>query len=325
MGCDDWIAQHTEAAPGHFEGQKRGYWTAGSFSGRWQTQNDALWSISAPKVKSGCGGIDVFLGGIDMLNFQYMVDKLQNILQVAPAAAFDIALKTLCEPCASTIKTLENATNMLNQIQIDDCKASKAMVATIASPFVSDESRQAKLADTQADFVQSSGIDTLWHSVKKATSANNDNPSVDLKQTLKGCPKEVISVFGTQGSVMDNLARQIGFNDTLYTDLLRGLLGDINIVSVSTSFKVVFIPPCDKNQRLTIDDFLNGRGTARNDSGSCYSIKDVNKNLILWVNKKMQSIAAKDKARSPLNSDDAAFVNALPFPAFNIIKTALGT
>jgi conjugative transfer pilus assembly protein TraH len=322
---DDWITQHTETSPGYFEGQKRGYWTAGSFSGRWQTSNDALWSVSAPKIKSGCGGIDVFLGGIDLLEFQYMVQKLQNILQVAPAAAFDIALKTLCEPCASTIKTLEYMSSQLNQIQIDDCKASKAMVATIASPFVSDESKQAKLADIQADFVQSSGIDTLWQSVKKASAANNDNPAVDLKQTLKGCPKEVMAVFGASGSVIDNLARQIGFNDTVYTDLLRGLLGDINIVSASTSFKVVFIPPCDKNQRLTIDDFLNGRGTARNDSGQCYSIKDKNKNLILWVSKKMQSIATKDKNRSPLNANDAGFVNALPFPAFTIIKTALGT
>jgi conjugative transfer pilus assembly protein TraH len=322
---DDWITQHTETSPGYFEGQKRGYWTAGSFSGRWQTQNDHLWTVSAPKVKSGCGGIDVFLGGIDLLEFQYMVQKLQNILQVAPAAAFDIALKTLCEPCASTIKTLEYMSSQLNSMQIDDCKASRAMVATIAKPFVADESKQAKLADIQADFVQSSGIDTLWQNIKKTTTANNDNPAVDLKQTLKGCPKEVLAVFGTQGSVMDNLAQQIGFNDTVYTDLLRGLLGDIHISALNTSYKVVFIPPCDQNQRLTIDDFLHGRGVARDDSGTCYSINDKNKNLILWVNKKMQSIATKDKNRSPLNADDAGFVNALPFPAFAIIKTALGT
>ena len=322
---DDWLAQHTETAPGHFEGQKRGYWTAGSFSGRWQTQNDALWTISPPQVKSGCGGIDAFLGGISLLDFEYMVQKLQNILQAAPAAAFDIALKTMCEQCASTIKTLEYMSSQLNSIQLDDCKASKAMVATIARPFVSDESKQAKLADIQADFMQSSGIDTLWQSVKDASRADNDRPAVDLKQTLKGCPKEVLTVFGSHGSVIDNLARQTGFNDTLYTDLLRGLMGDINIVSLPDSFKINFIPPCDKNQQFTIEDFLNGRAIARSDSGKCYSIKDKNKNLTKWVNSRMQDIAQRAKNRSTLLPADAAFIDAIPFPAFSIIKTALGT
>ena len=31
---DDWLQQKTETSPGYFEGQKRGYFTGGSFSAR---------------------------------------------------------------------------------------------------------------------------------------------------------------------------------------------------------------------------------------------------------------------------------------------------
>ena len=92
---DDWLQQKTETSPGYFEGQKRGYFTGGSFSARWQQSNDYLFTAMPPKIKAGCGGIDVFLGGFSYLNFEYLVTKLQRIMQAAPAAAFDIALNVL--------------------------------------------------------------------------------------------------------------------------------------------------------------------------------------------------------------------------------------
>jgi conjugative transfer pilus assembly protein TraH len=321
---DDWITQHTETAPGYFEGQKRGYWTTGSFSGRWQTQNDHLWSVSPLKVKAKNCGIDAFLGGVSFLDFDYMVKKLQNILQAAPAAAFDIALKTLCEQCSSTIKTLETMSSNLNSIQLDECKASEAMVATIAKPFYP-ESKQGQLAQIQGEFLQSSGVLDLWHAANKISEGNKDKPADDLKKAMKGCSPDVLAVFGTQGSVIDNLARQVGFNEAQYTDLIRGLTGDIIINANPDSYNVSFIPPCDRNQKFTIDDFLQGRVYARNDSGACYKITDTNKNLTNWVNKRMADIAQRTRAHSPLDASHESFINAIPFPVFAVIKTALGT
>ena len=96
---DDWITQKSETSPGYFEGQKRGYFTGGSFSARWPQTRDYLVSFEPPRLKFGCGGIDAFMGGFSFMNFEYLVQKLQRIIQAAPAAAFDLALKNLCEPC----------------------------------------------------------------------------------------------------------------------------------------------------------------------------------------------------------------------------------
>jgi conjugative transfer pilus assembly protein TraH len=65
---DAWAAQKTETSPGYFEGQQRGYYTGGGFSARWNLQNDYLWSVTAPKLKTGCGGIDAFMGGFSFLS-----------------------------------------------------------------------------------------------------------------------------------------------------------------------------------------------------------------------------------------------------------------
>ena len=84
--------------------------------------------MEVPRIKSGCGGIDVFMGGFSFMNTDYLVNKLQAILAGAPAVAFDLALKTLCEQCSNTIKNFEALADKLNSMQFDECAASKELV-----------------------------------------------------------------------------------------------------------------------------------------------------------------------------------------------------
>ncbi len=153
---DDWIQQKTTTSADYFEGQKRHYGTLGGFSARWQPSQDHLFSITPPKFKSGCGGIDVFLGGFSFLNADYLVQKLQNMMNAAPAVAFDMALNTLCSQCAKTLKALEAISDRLNQLQFDDCKATKAVIATIASGLTTGNAHKVAEAEKThdiADFV----------------------------------------------------------------------------------------------------------------------------------------------------------------------------
>src|SRR3546814_9800935 len=65
--AESWFGNVTYTSPGSFEDQTRGYLTAGGMSGRVDVHNDYLMSLSLPKVKAGCGGIDMFLGGMSFL------------------------------------------------------------------------------------------------------------------------------------------------------------------------------------------------------------------------------------------------------------------
>lgn len=205
-----------------------------------------------PKVKAGCGGIDVFLGGFSYLNFEYLVTKLQRIMQAAPAAAFDIALNVLCEPCSKTIKSLEAITNTLNNLQLDECKAGRALVATMVPPSLAEtKDKQAKLAGIQGDFLQSSGVNDLWKSINDQTSANANKPVTNMKQALAGCPQDIRDVFGTSGSVINNIAAKTGFNNQSYLDMLRGFVGDVYIIDAGDAgFQVGHTPPAIKTGML---------------------------------------------------------------------------
>lgn len=326
---DDWIQQKTETSPGYFEGQKRGYMTTGSFSARWYNSNDYLFTAEPPRVKAGCGGIDVFLGGFSFLNFDYLVQKLQRILQSAPAAAFDIALNVLCEPCSKTIKSLEAITDALNSIQLDDCKASKVLVAKAFDALGSDNSRVK--AEAESNFMLGSGIEDLREKIKKIWETNDNQFTRNTGEQTAGCPTELNIVFNTPNTtVLQAIGRYRGYPDE-YIDLARGFIGDVLIVETvdsngSRQNKPIPIPPCPENKPDSIENFFTGNAYMRPaNGGACTRITDVNANLVEWSSNKLLSIEGKIRNSQPLSDDEQAFINNIPLPVFSALKMAVSS
>ena len=119
--------QLTNLTPNSYRGQERGYWMGGSMSVRIPNETIQPFSMSIPRISAGCGGIDIVTGGFSYLGFQYLVDKFQNILSAAPAFAFQIALGTLCPDCKNVLDSLEMIADMINNLNINSCQASKAI------------------------------------------------------------------------------------------------------------------------------------------------------------------------------------------------------
>lgn len=324
---DDWIDQSTTTAPGYFEGQKRGYVTGGSFSARLQTSNDYLFTVTPPKIKSGCGGIDAFMGGFGFLNFDYLVQKFQKILAAAPAAAFDIALKTLCESCANTIKSVEGIANSLNSLQLNDCQAGGALAAYLMSPLAPDnEALQTMTSKMQSDFLINSGLDDLAKKVKDMSASNNDKPAqnTDFTQMIAGCPPEIKAVLGTNGSVLSNISQTLGSSSS-YSDLFRGIVGDINVNIQPAQLNISYMPHCDKNRDFTVESLLNGQTQGKDAGGTCYDIPDANRNLRTFVNVKLLSIVNAMKTRGTIDSSDQAFIDGSGMPIWDALRTAVAT
>lgn len=326
---DDWLTQKSETAPGYFEGQKRGYYTAGSFSARWPQGNDYLMSITPPKVKSGCGGIDAFMGGFSFLNVDYLVQKLQRMIQAAPAVAFDIALKVLTQEMPETLGKFENIINKLNNIQLDECKGGKALLATIAKTGFGD-TKKGDFAAMQGDFLQSMGIKDNWTDTTKEAKANNDNPTSNAMAdpssgVTSGCTQEVKDIFGETGSVMEKLGAKFG--SSAYVDLIRGMVGDVYVQKTGDGlFTVAYKSSCEQNKKMSVDNFVDGKAYAMNSSWNCYQITDANKNLSKWATDKMISIATKLKSKNTApDADDLAFMNTNPLPVGLVLKYAVGT
>ncbi|MDO9530002.1 MAG: conjugal transfer protein TraH, partial [Syntrophales bacterium] len=335
---DSWLDQKTTTPAGHFEGQKRGYWTGGSFSGRVQTSKDYLATVMPPKMSAGCGGIDIFSGGIALLDFDYLVQKMQNILQAAPAVAFDLALNVLCEPCANTIKTMEAIANSLNALQLDDCKASRAVVAKIMSPLANNPwATKTAAADLQAEtskFMASTGTEGNWTKLKDKLDGiwNNKLPEgTKSAETgmLSGCPTIIRQVYLTPGSLLKNVADRTGLDNDALLNLIRGVVGDITIRMIESSPRALYVPACGQNVNATFDNILEGKVYIMTVDGSgitaCSPAPSTNINLTDYVGQKMIDIAGKMSNGQMLTDAENDFIDNNPLSLGGVLKMAVGT
>ena len=335
---DDWLQQKTVSSPDYLEGQKRGYFTGGSFDARWyQPGNDYPFSVAPPKFAAGCGGIDAFMGGFSFMNMNYLVKKLQSILTSAPAFALDIAIQNYCPQCSATMSKLENISDKLNSLQFNDCAASKAIAAEIVGPFTKNKGQY---ANALSNYAQSQGWTSLWQDMKQAWNTNNNNAaapnqkSVDLSGMFSGCPQEIVDLFLTPGSLLDHLQSEFGGVSTDYIKLLRGFIGDVEITQDPDGKPdLVPVPACPQNSKTTVDDFIAGTTQAAGDpvktgsgwQSACGPLPDANADLEQWAMNIMSGVAAQMEAGQPLSSDQETFMKEIPFPAKLIMKYAVAT
>ena len=320
---DNWLSQRTETSPGYFEGQKRGYFTGGSLQARWRMSNDSPISVSMPRIRSGCGGVDLFMGGISFLDPEFLVDKFQRIIQAAPALAFDMALKEMCKECSESMAKLEGATNWLNSLQLNDCAISKRVVATVdkGSPDVMGE----VLNEITGGVTLNQAMEKNWQAYQQRTKASNGRPNADIRTAIDNCPADFLAIF-TNGSVVANATTRLGLD--AYQDIIRGYVGDVEVSwnVDANNYVPTKIQPCRENKPYDIIDFIDGSPRGRHSSaqgGDCYL--DTTTDLSLYIRQKLTGIANKINTNSPLgySSEEQTFIDNAPLPVLQIMKTAV--
>lgn len=332
---DDWINQRTVNTPDYFAGQKRGYYSAGSFNSRWPSTADYPVTVEMPRLRSGCGGIDVFLGGFSFMNFEYLVQKLQRILMSAGAAAFDLALKTLCEPCSSTIKSLDSLANQLNAMQLDECSAAQGVRAILddgTGGFASTETMAGRLTTALKENKISQGVSELFQSITEQDRANRNTPRpADVAQAVSACNADLKNVFlsdlSAQGTLLlHNLGVvKMGMSES-YVDLIRGLAGDVRIENVDQAFRVSYVTPCPQNTPEDVAAFIDGNVWAKaRGNMTCYQITDANRDLTNFIQGQMTAIANRMKTKALPTAQETAFIESSPFSLGLSLRSAVST
>jgi conjugative transfer pilus assembly protein TraH len=315
---DDWVNQSVVSGQSSFATQKRNYATFGGANLRWQTHSDPLVSISKPRFKAGCGGIDAYMGGFSFMQFEYLVQKLQRIMGPAAAGfAFDIALNTLCEQCSKSIKSFEAIIDRLNALQLDDCKASKVVATTIVDGFKNPGKRSSEATEAWTDFAQSTGAEDLWTSMKdfagnKKAEAVKDKIGANTADVYSSCPQLIKDVFFTNGSLLEHLGNKRSYPEA-YIKLLRGLLGDIDIQNNVNQYPMSL---CYNNTDITeiADKIYNGKVEIEDAGGNCQPMGNIVVNGATYNNYKsyvtsmLTNIAQKMINKQALSSAEENFI-----------------
>lgn len=318
--AESWFDNVTYTSPGSFEDQTRGYITAGGMSGRVDVHNDYLMSISLPKVRAGCGGIDMFLGGMSFLDPDYLVQKLESILQAAPAVAFQYLLETLDEKMGNIISKMEAATNFLNSIQVNDCRLANRMVQIAKG----DDNMSGIIEEMTGYRSVKQGFAKSYQQSREKIEANSNNPTEDLKDALANCPAEVTDIFRT-GSLLSHAAARVGAGD--WASVMRARVGDVYMRWDANDKVPLFtaIPQCPAQDTESAQDFLTGRVQRRSlnlpPSAADCGQDGSGRGALVLARERMQSIATKIRTRAALSAEERQFVaNVRTLPIYRMLE-----
>jgi conjugative transfer pilus assembly protein TraH len=318
--AESWFDNVTYTSPGSFEDQTRGYVTAGGMSGRVDVHNDYLMSVTLPKVRAGCGGIDMFLGGMSFLDPDYLVQKLESILQAAPAVAFQYLLETLDEKMGNIISKMEAATNFLNSIQVNDCRLANRMVQIAKG----DDNMSGIIEEMTGYKSVREGFSKSYQHSREKIQANQGNPTEDLRDALENCPAEVTEIFKT-GSLLAHAAARVGASD--WAGVMRARVGDVYMRWDPADKVPLFtaIPACARQDTESVDDFLTGkvqkRAIAVPPTAADCSVDGTGKGALVLARGRMDSIALKIRTRSALTVEEKQFVaNVRTLPVYRLLE-----
>ena len=244
---DEWFDNSIRSGGVSYQGEQRGYLTGGSFSGRFRMSNDSLFTVTPPRINASCGGIDLFAGGISYLDPEYLVQKLENILQAAPAVAFSLALEHICAPCDDAIKELERIAAEINAVALNDCQAANKVARIVMPEALIGEEAKMTVSDLRLSSGQSKNA---THVQEEVAAAGDAAPAgTNLRQVIDGCPTRVTDLLAS-GSLVGHAAANANLGD--FEDLIRGMVGDVatywdpGMPDVLPVFEPV--TPCERNE-----------------------------------------------------------------------------
>jgi len=326
---DQWFDQATSTAPNYFEGQKRGYFTAGSFSARIPTSNDYLFSIERPRVKFGCGGIDLFLGGVSFANFEYLVQKFQRLIQAAPIVAFQIALNTLSPSLNQILGDVDKIIDALNQLQFNECQ--------ILKPFTTlnlrDDDAGAKFEAAAKAALDSTGATNLFYSLFGGTETassqdvvqDTSGNKVSADDTIAGCPAEVQQLVQDSSLTIYQYAVNQNSGLSFFVPYLRAIVGDLKAIKGASVYTFSYDPPCSQAKTELIRNGVLYIKTCSDNTSCCVQesntkLNDKVANILLSAMEKIES----KQAMSP-DSEYIKLVQMSPLPVHMLMRYSIVT
>lgn len=301
----NWLDNAVYDAPSSYHGQKRGYYSGGSFNVRLDQSTEFPISVQAPKLKVGCGGIDGFMGGVSFLDADYLVEKVQGVMQAAPYVALDMAMKTMCKECSDTLNKVEQITNMLNGIQLNECAMSKPVAMAMVNQDPS--ALQGLWTEVTGTKNLDDAATRMWGETADKIRDNNNSPTTSLKAEVEGCSKDFKDLMA-DGSVIEHMADKVGMSS--FTELLRGYVGDVFISSPNNAPIGVMVPNCEQNDSFDITYMMRGKGYVMKSDGKC--VQQTGTSVYGYVEDMLTKIAQKLKTRAPLTAQEEKFINSSP-------------
>ena len=95
--------------------------SGGGLEWRIPNKNFQVVSITPPRLSSGCGGIDMYLGAYSFPNKDSFVQALRNFGQAAIGYFFQLALNTMAQEIAATLEVINDLAQRVTALGMNSC------------------------------------------------------------------------------------------------------------------------------------------------------------------------------------------------------------
>lgn len=114
-----------------FKDQQAGYYTGGGLYARKPIMSSQLASLHLPDYKMGCGGIDLYTGGMSYISKAEFVKLLKNIGSSAGGFSFQLALGVVSPQIKGVMDELHAIAQRVNSTNINSCEAGASLVGSV--------------------------------------------------------------------------------------------------------------------------------------------------------------------------------------------------
>jgi len=316
-----WGFLATGSTPGAYMAQKRGMIIGGTLNARAKVEPIQLFTIKLPYFKAGCGGIDLYFGGISFINAQEFKNLLTAIGQNAIGYAFQLGLEAVCPTCNEELKNLVKKIQDWQKMFTDTCTAAKNLVDWGLGSLKGEINKNFCVQDCVA-----SGTDPHICQINCS----------DTKTTAQRI-KKIVTQAESQGKLPPVQSPGIAAVKALQG---KGIGKDEieTIMSVAGTFVCNIDPNTDDSTMackyypptLKLQDFIYGNEKAKiytynSPDDTSLATKEINlKGLYLEAVSNIQKIAQKIVNHQPIpdDSEEGKFINASIVPVYSFLTRA---
>lgn len=311
----------TEA--GGYQDQTGGFYTGGSVFARSKVNNAELFSLQMPHYRSGCGGIDLFMGGFSYINAAAFTQLLRNIGSNAGGYAFNLALATVTPQIKSVLDELSAKVQQMTNQNINSCEAAATLVGGVWPQ--SDASSQLLCNAMSKDL----GVATDWAQGRQKCGAELQRTAINNRKGEQTAFKDVL---GDEFNIAWFAIQKNGFlrGDAQLAEFFMSISGTIISRRVGDRLEMKVLPSKSSDTNL-LNALIKGQIPVQ-----IYKCDDVNEDKCLSpifqtinlpseralygkVQTLLQSISQKVRTDQALSAAEKGFVNSTMIPVLKII------
>jgi len=305
------------SGPSAYQGQRAGFYSGGSLFVRYPVQSVPLAQLELPRLKTGCGGIDLYTGGFSFINGRGMATLMHNILHGASGYVTELALEQTMPQATNVMRHMQDIAHQVNQFNINACHAASQRVGSQLQKMNEHEMHVCQLVALEQ------GIARSWTSASQLCA--NPQQRYHILEKAKKQRSYRDSVITNTNIVWQALQRERFFKQhTELAQLLLTLTGSVII----TEQHIKQLPARTHDTAL-LKGLLHG-GEARvyqcHDTTQCLQPRLTTKRiapeegLANHIVTLLSSMTTHIKHDTPLNNEEKQLLNSTTLPLYKMLN-----